>query len=66
MGSKFQRGIVRSEGYKGEIASGNGGMKNKRKKKVAQARFEARMEKIRREREIEAAQEAWLEEWGED
>lgn len=63
MGSNFQRGIVRSEGYKGESGKG---MKNKRKKKVAQQRFEARMIQLKREREIEEAESAWMEEWGED
>ena len=46
----FQKGIVRSEGYAGGRKS-NGGMKNKRKSKVAKIRFEERMARLQRQRE---------------
>lgn len=60
-------GIVRYEGYGPK--SGKKGMKNKRKKKVAQARFEERMAKIRKQREEDARIDDWAGEWsdyGED
>ena len=60
---KFRKGIVRSEGYAGGRQS-NGGMKNKRKSKVAKIRFEEKMSRLQRQREDEERNDAWLEEWG--
>lgn len=58
---KYNSGTVKYSGYRGSKGKG---MKNKRRKKIAKERLDARLEAQRRQREHDEVENAWMEEWG--